>query len=1523
MVHSPSLRALSRALLLTLLTCLTFTSVASADRNFSVRFTTNDTGDISGIANTLMTCPAGSTASGVSCATTQGVAPSATTNVSYNNNYDMTYVDIDSDASTFNSSSANQSLPAGAQILFAGLYWGGDFSTGSAAAPNAAARNTVRLKVPGSSTYTTFTADTLDDSTLNVGRYQAFKNITSTIQALPNAGNGTYTAANVQAGRGSDHYAGWTLIVAYRDTTQPARNLTVFDGLRTIRTTDPPTDIPVSGFLTPPAGQVKTNIGFVTWEGDHGITGDTASLNGNVLSDAQHPATNFFNSRISRDGALNTDRSPAYANTMGMDVAFTKADGFIGNSATSATVRVTTSGDQYLPGVITFATEIYAPKIEQTKTVVDDNGGDVEQGDVLTYTVSGVNNGQDGTANFVLRDPIPANTNYVPGSIVLGGTSTTAGAVTDATGDDRGEYDAVARRVVARLGTGANATTGGNVAPTRTYSVTFKVRVNGPALADDPVPAGTVITNTATSSFASQTTNTPLTATSSVSRTVKSPDLRITKTRTGNPIVAGGTSQYTIAVDNITPSGNAPTKGEVTVSDTLPTGITATAFNAPGWTCPAVPTGTITCTRSDALASGASYPPIVVTVSIGQGVSGNVSNTATVSGGGDPLLGNNSSTDTSPSSQIADLALTKTASKAALKIGENVVFTLTARNNGQSTATSVTITDELPAGLTFVSSTPACVIDPVSGVLSCPVGTLAPGATATVEVTAKAMASGATQTLRNVASVAGQQTDPTPGNNTADASVSVLGTDLAVTKTLDGPASPKTGDTVTYTVKVDNLGASDATGVVLLDALPDGLTGVTTDGGAACTVSGTQLTCAVGDIAAGGSYTVKVSGTIQAGTTSLTNAASATGNEPDPDTTNNSAQVTTPVTAASADLSLVKRAEPAQVAPGGTIDYFFVTTNNGPDTANSVTVTDVLPAGVTFVMGAPGCNENPVGTVTCSYAQPILPGTSRQTGFTVRVSDSATGTIRNTATVGSPTADPDPSNNTSTVDTPLIASADVSIVKTVDDATPASGDVITYTLKATNDGPATARDVVLRDTLPPGVTFVSADAPCTETGGVVRCEIGSIPAGGSESRQIKVRVNTIAAGGSTSVHQLDVQKVETQMDLDPGQQRTVSVSCPSGYLVTDGSGRIDAVDQGTGTLASPKVLESRASGTGSWQVTVRNDAAGRAQVKVFAVCVSERTSQDQGHSHELVYGDPVTSTQTLAAGRNNVTLDCGPGKTPIQPGYRFQGDATLLTSFPQGASSWTFAIDSVEGTVATFSIRCLSNTVSSADGHTHPLNLKLLRKDIVVGPGQTVEVQLDCDDDAKGIVGGYDVDPGLVPLGNDPRPKTRSFKFFNPTGQSLNASVSLLCLSTKVSGSQASNTIDNTAYVTSSTPDADLTDNDSTVRVTASSARRASLASTKVRIRGTVATVTVRCAKGRTICRGPVRLVARSKQKLGGKLVKKGTILASTTYTVKAGKTAKVKLKASKVGKKALKSKSLRRAQIRLGSTTRSVNVSR
>ncbi len=1530
-------------------------AAASADRGFTTRFSTNDTGDIAGIANTLMTCPAGSTSSAApatSCAATQSVTATTASNPSYNNNYDMTYVDVDSDGSTFNSSTANQTLPSGAEILFAGLYWGGDYSTGTAAAPDAGARNTIKFKLPGSSSYLNLTADTLDDSTLNIGRYQAFRDVTSLIKALPNAGNGTYTAANVQAGRGGDHYAGWTLIVAYRDTTQPARNLTVFDGLKTIRTTDPPTAIPVSGFLTPPSGAVKTEIGFVTWEGDHGIVGDSASLNGTVLSDAQHPANNFFDSRISRDGVMYTDRNPSYANALGFESAFTNADGILGNSATSATITVTTSGDQYLPGVITFATEIYAPKIVQTKTVADDNGGDLLPGDTLTYTISGVNNGLDGTSNFVLRDPIPANTTYVPGSIKLvQNDGSTTGAVTDASADDLGEYDSVNSRIVARLGAGATASSGGNVAPSTGYKVTFRVKVGN-------VATGTAINNTATASFLSKTTGTPLTAVSDApTKTVKAPDLRIRKTLTGAAPVAGSTSQYTLAIDNV---GAGATVGTVTVSDPLPSGVTATSVSATGWSCNAMPATSVTCTRSDALAAGAAYPNIVINVTFGSDVSGDILNTATVSGGGDGNPANNTSTNTSPAARSADLQITKAASKPTIATGDTFNYVLTVRNNGPSDATGVTVSDTLPTGVSYVSDDSSdCSF--AAGKVSCTYATLAAGATRTVTVSVIADGVLGGATIHNTATVTGNEADPTPGNNTSSADVSVAGADLAVTKKLL-TATPTTGDTVTYELTVSNNGPSKATSVVLHDALPSGLTGVSADK-PACVVTSTAVDCPVGTLAVGASYTVQVSGTVKNGATTITNRASAQGAESDPDSSNNADEVTTPV-ALVADLKLIKTASVAATSPGDTFLFQFRVDNLGPDGADTGPIIhDTLPAGVTYVDGPPQCSA--VGQeVTCTL-HPIAAGGFITTSFLVKVGADTHGAITNTANVTSAfnKPDPDPSNNTSSVIVPVNDVADVSISKTVDNDNPHTGDVVTYTLKAANAGPATANNVVVTDALPAGVTFVSADAPCTEAGGTVTCNLGSIAGGSSKTVQVKVKVDTIAVSNPTGTHDIDVQKVEAQIDLDPGQTRTLSVDCPTGYIVTDGSVRTDAVDQGTGTLASTQVNRSSASSLGTWTGTIRNDASGRAQAKIFAVCVKAQTSDADGHHHDLIVSDPVTVTQTLMAGRNTVTLPCGPGTLAIAPGFNSSGDLDILTSKESG-DGWTWDVDVPEGTTATFSIRCLSKKVSAENGHTHELKLERLQQHVVVPAGQVVEVQLTCNDNAKGIVGGFDLDPGLISLGNDPRPKTRAFKLMNRTDHDLNADLSLLCLDGRTGGEAGVSYIVNTANVSTTTQEANTANNSdwaglqatgadatapapapaggstgggtgqassstpapsapnvtptNTVQSQIGTARSVPRALSAVVVKGSTATVTI---TSKVAAAGTARLVAMKTIKVGGKVIKKGTVLASGTFAVKAGKSAKVRLKATKLGLKALKSKALKSATLKLGSAASSVTV--
>ena len=574
----PSIRCFAAALVLTLVAQSAFAS--SSIRSFTARYSTTARGEMVLIGNANMSCPA----TDANCAAARG--GTATNN--NNNDYVMAYQNTDAVATIpLNSSTATLTIPAGSTVQFAGLYWGADTSAGGGgtAAPNAAARNIVQFATPGSG-YASVTAATVDVSGT---RFGAFADVTSRVQA---GGSGTYKVSGIQAGTGSDRYAGWSLVVVLSNPTLPPRNMVVFDGYAVINNAAPTSiTTTVSGFRTPPTGAVTTQLGFVAYEGDLSSTGDRFQLNGTDLSNAVNPADNAFNSTISNLGALVTSRNPSFRNNFGFDIDLLST-GLLGNNATSANLTFTTGGETYFPHVVTFQTDVFEPVIlaNATKTVVDVNGGSVVPGDILEYTIGVSNTGNDGALQTVLTDPIPANTTYVPNSLVVA-TGANAGNKTDATGDDQANF--TGGQAVFRLGTGANATTGGNIAPTQSTTVRFRVTVNA-GVAD-----GTVINNVGTIDYVSETLGEPKTGPTPVaSVTVANvSDLAITKTNTpalgpgdqaADTVASGTTVTYDIAVSN-----NGPTSvANAVLKDPAPAGLTACVLGAPA--C-AVTTGTATC----------------------------------------------------------------------------------------------------------------------------------------------------------------------------------------------------------------------------------------------------------------------------------------------------------------------------------------------------------------------------------------------------------------------------------------------------------------------------------------------------------------------------------------------------------------------------------------------------------------------------------------------------------------------------------------------------------------------------------------------------------------------------------------------------------------------------------------------------------------------------------------------------------------------------------------------------------------
>jgi uncharacterized repeat protein (TIGR01451 family) len=1079
-------------------------------RAFGIRYQVDTNGAIDIFGNTLLTCPVGSTSSGgVSCVNTQN--PSGTNNVINNAFTTLTLVDADNaagapdSAATTNSSGATVTIPSGSTIRFAGLYWG--------ARSTSSTRNQISFRAPGQTTYANITASQLD-SIATGNLYQGFADVTSRVQT---SGAGVYWAGNIRATAGTNDFAGWALVVVYENAALPLRNLTVFDGYGLVQNTtaDKTLNIPLSGFLTPPFGTVNVEVGVVAYEGDGGTTGDQFLLNNVALTDAQNPANDFFNASISTGGVNDLGRTPQYKNTLGFDADEVSATGLIANSATSATVTLTTNGDAYNPGVVTTAIDLYAPVFpETTKTVVDVNGGTAKIGETLRYSVAMTNVGLDPALNSVIRDAIPAGVTYVPGSIKVNGAT-----VSDVTDTDVGQFDGT--QVQAFVGVGATSLGGGTIGPNVTATLQFDVVINSSS-------SGTTISNQATLAYRAQTLSKDFTFRTNVVDTPVDPraDLQITKTATPSPFIAGSPATYVLTVRN---NGPNPSTG-VNVTDALPAGFSpATATPSQGG-C-SVTGGIVSCALG-AVAVGATAT-VSVTVPLAPAMDPTtvLTNTATVIADVfDPVSGNDASTVSADVDAIADLRVSKSATPSPATPGSTVTYTVTATNDGPSTANAVQVSEALPTQLLSSTVTPgpggSC-----SGT-SCTFPSLNPGASATVTITGT-VAPSATGSIVNTAAVS----SATPDNDSSDNSTTITtplaaSANLSVTKTASpSPAAP--GSSVTYTVVVANSGPSDASAVTLTDTLPTltAVTAVTTTG--SCTGTAT-VTCALGTVPAGGSATITIAGTVPiAQTANLSNTATATSPTPDPVTGNNTTTISTPV-APSADLILTKTANPNPVTAGGAVSYTVTISNNGASTATSVALTDVVPNqlnGVTVTSPTMTCSLAS-RTATCTLAS-LAPGNSAVVTITGNVPAGQVGALTaNTATVTSATTDPNTANNTATVVTNVATIADLQVTKSVAPTSVDAGLPATWTVNVSNAGPSVAGSFDLVDTLPAGLTPTSAligGSPCAIVSQTVTCSSIGLGVGAS----VTVLVTTAVADGAAAGTVSNTAALSNQTTTDP------------------------------------------------------------------------------------------------------------------------------------------------------------------------------------------------------------------------------------------------------------------------------------------------------------------------------------------------------------------------------------------------------
>jgi len=696
-------------------------------------------------------------------------------------------------------------------------------------------------------------------------------------------------------------------------------------------------------------------------------------------------------------------------------------------------------------------------------------------GETILYQIIITNTGPSAAENVVITDQIPVSTTFTGASPLC----TESGGL-----------------VICQMGTLASG---------ERDSVFVQVEV------DDAVIDGTTVTNTtrvSTTTPESDTTNNEDTEPTLINQSSLNPtDLEIAKSDSPDPVLAGETLTYTLVITN---NGPAPAE-DVLVVDALPDGVTFVSATASQGLC----NGGVTCDLID-LAVGATAEVTVVVLVAADQVD-DLLNVARVSASNpESDDSNNEASEPTVVDEEAELEIVKSGPATATP-GGTIAYQITVSNNGPSDAQSVVVTDTIPAdlsGATATSSQGSCSI--VGSLMTCNLGTLANGASATIDINAD-INTDATGNVVNTANASSPTDLPVTGIDASDTTTATLeaSADLA----LDVGSTPTVvaGENLTVTYTVYNAGPSDAENVVITATFPTEVTsapGWSTPAGWTA-VGGNTYTYSVGTLAAGGSTVITVSdlptiSDIEQGT-SIEFPGEVDATTADPNADNNVDDADTSVIG-EADLGLVKSG-PASVVAGETIAYTLVITNDGPSTAQSVDVKDLLPDGLTFVSASttqgfcvPGVCQ--LGDVTTSDVVTIV--------ITATVDSDVTGSIVNEAQVFAYTDDPNLANNNDDATTTVTTDADLRVAKVdfTDPVAPTAG--LMYEVVITNDGPSDAVNVTLTDTLDADVSFVGASPGCTHSGtptnGDVTCTLATLPAGQSASYLISVEVGDVSSG---------------------------------------------------------------------------------------------------------------------------------------------------------------------------------------------------------------------------------------------------------------------------------------------------------------------------------------------------------------------------------------------------------------------------
>jgi uncharacterized repeat protein (TIGR01451 family) len=508
----------------------------------------------------------------------------------------------------------------------------------------------------------------------------------------------------------------------------------------------------------------------------------------------------------------------------------------------------------------------------------------------------------------------------------------------------------------------------------------------------------------------------------------------------------------------------------------------------------------------------------------------------------------------------------------------STLYTISVVNNSGDAVTGASVSVPLPAGVT------SALWDFVGGSGSVSVGAPTNGTDALAttvdlangenviflfQVDVDPSATGTLVTTATVDPPAGE-TDPDLTNNSAtDTDALTPEADLAITKT-DGVTTVVPGTSDTYTIIVSNNGSSTAVAAPVTDIFPAAITSVSwtavaSAGSSVAQPSGAGPINTTVTLLPGGTATFTAVGQIDPSATgSLTNTASVATppGATDPDLTNNDATDTD--TIPTADLSVLKTVSNPTPNVGDTITFTVTLSNQGPDAATNVQLTDLLPAGLTFVSATPSQGTYSGGTGFWDVGT-VSPGGAQTLSIIATVVSAAA--LTNTGSIiAADQFDPDPGNNAASVtETPQVG-ADLAITKTDGATTVVPGTPDTYIIVVSNNGPSDVIGASVSDPLPAGVTAATWTAT-GNTGG------GSVSGPSSGSGPLAATVNLPANASVTFSFTVDVNPLLTGTLVN-----TAAVTPPAG-LTDPNPGNNTATD--TDTIPAPDLQVTMTDGVTS------------------------------------------------------------------------------------------------------------------------------------------------------------------------------------------------------------------------------------------------------------------------------------------------------------------------------------------------------